>query len=143
MVWWLVDDTARRAAEDALRAERERTGFLAQASTELLASLNVDRCMDVTARLATRYLADAAVVVAPPSGRWPAMSFCGPDGRVVRLLNGALLDSDHTRFATLVLASVARRGGTVRLRVTSAGHPRRWSSAPTAGWRKPPPAVPS
>lgn len=43
--------------------------------------------------------------------------------RVLRLLNGALLDSDHTRFATLVPASVARRGGTVRLRVTSAGHP--------------------
>lgn len=84
VVWWLVDDTARRAAEDALCAERERTAFLAQASTELLASLNVDRCMEVTARLATQYLADAAVVVAPPSGRWLAMSFCGPDGRVVR-----------------------------------------------------------
>ncbi|MFI1500867.1 PP2C family protein-serine/threonine phosphatase [Streptomyces platensis] len=84
VVWWLADDTARRAAEDALRAERERTAFLAQASTELLASLNVDRCMEVTARLATQYLADAAAVVAPPSGRWLAMSFCGPDGRVAR-----------------------------------------------------------
>jgi hypothetical protein len=226
VVWWLVDDTARRSAEEALRAERERTAFLVQVSAELLASLNADRCMDGTARLATQYLADAAVVVAPPSGRWLAMSFCGSDGRVVRdkvvadptsvpglaealkellpprlqqlsgvelaggyrasndtdrvggdfcdvhaaagpdeeslvvlgdvcgkgleaavqtgkirntlhallplatdhqrvlrLLNGALLDSDHTRFATLVLASVARRGGTVRLRVTSAGHP--------------------
>ncbi|AWN30131.1 PP2C family protein-serine/threonine phosphatase [Streptomyces sp. NEAU-S7GS2] len=84
VVWWLVDDTARRSAEDALRAERERTGFLAQASTELLASLNAGRCMDVTARLAAQYLADAAVVVTPPSGRRWTVSFCGPDGQVVR-----------------------------------------------------------
>ncbi|WP_208680610.1 hypothetical protein [Streptomyces sp. ID38640] len=74
---WLVDDTARRSAEDAQRAERERTGFLARASTEplaslntgLLASLNVGRCMDVTARLAAQHLADAAVVSPrPPDG---------------------------------------------------------------------------
>ncbi|MEV5427971.1 PP2C family protein-serine/threonine phosphatase [Streptomyces sp. NPDC052701] len=43
-------------------------------------------------------------------------------GRVLRLLNGALLSSHHTRFATLVLASVRRRGGRVQLRLTSAGH---------------------
>ncbi|MQS08515.1 PP2C family protein-serine/threonine phosphatase, partial [Streptomyces alkaliphilus] len=43
--------------------------------------------------------------------------------RVLRLLNGALLDSHHTRFVTLVLASAVRRSGTVRLRLTSAGHP--------------------
>lgn len=42
---------------------------------------------------------------------------------VLGLLNGALINSHHTRFATLALASVIRRGGTVRLRVTSAGHP--------------------
>ncbi|GES28488.1 PP2C family protein-serine/threonine phosphatase [Streptomyces angustmyceticus] len=84
VVWWLVDDTARRSAEDALRAERERTAFLAQASTELLASLNADRCTEVTARLAAQHLADAAVVIAPPSGRRLSVSFCGPDGEVVR-----------------------------------------------------------
>ncbi|MFE1173075.1 PP2C family protein-serine/threonine phosphatase [Streptomyces sp. NPDC058773] len=84
VVWWLVDDTARRSAEDALRAERARTAFLAQASTELLASLNVDRCMEVTARLAAQHLADAAVVVTPPSGRRLALSFCGPGRQVVR-----------------------------------------------------------
>lgn len=43
--------------------------------------------------------------------------------RVLGLLNGALLSASHTRFATLVLASVARAGAGVRLRLTSAGHP--------------------
>lgn len=42
--------------------------------------------------------------------------------RLLNLLNGALLTSRHTRFATLVLASVSRRGGKVHLRLTSAGH---------------------
>ncbi|MEU5313205.1 PP2C family protein-serine/threonine phosphatase [Streptomyces sp. NPDC021562] len=42
--------------------------------------------------------------------------------RVLDLLNGALLSSHHTRFATLVLASVRRQGDRVRLRLTSAGH---------------------
>ncbi|MEU5227561.1 PP2C family protein-serine/threonine phosphatase [Streptomyces toyocaensis] len=42
--------------------------------------------------------------------------------QVLTLLNGALLSSHHTRFATLVLASVRREGHRVRLRVTSAGH---------------------
>ncbi|MDH6521673.1 hypothetical protein M2164_008377 [Streptomyces sp. SAI-208] len=43
--------------------------------------------------------------------------------RVLNLLNGALLSSHHTRFATLVLASVRRRAGRAELRLTSAGHP--------------------
>jgi serine phosphatase RsbU (regulator of sigma subunit) len=42
---------------------------------------------------------------------------------LLRLLNGALLNSRHTRFATLVLASVRRRGSATHLRLTSAGHP--------------------
>ncbi|MER6693742.1 PP2C family protein-serine/threonine phosphatase [Streptomyces minutiscleroticus] len=42
--------------------------------------------------------------------------------RVLGLLNGALLTSHHARFATLVLASVRRRGGRVQVRLTSAGH---------------------
>jgi GAF domain-containing protein len=42
--------------------------------------------------------------------------------RVLELLNGTLLTSHHTRFATLVLASVRRRSDRVRLRLTSAGH---------------------
>ncbi|MFB8122874.1 PP2C family protein-serine/threonine phosphatase [Streptomyces bacillaris] len=69
VVWWLVDQTARYAAEEALTAERERTAFLAEASSMLLSSLNADRCMAATAKLAAGFFADAAVVVAPASGR--------------------------------------------------------------------------
>ncbi|MGW5639389.1 PP2C family protein-serine/threonine phosphatase [Streptomyces sp. NPDC003832] len=43
--------------------------------------------------------------------------------RVLSLLNTALLTSHRARFATLVLASAARQGNDVRLRLTSAGHP--------------------
>jgi serine phosphatase RsbU (regulator of sigma subunit) len=42
---------------------------------------------------------------------------------MLTLLNTALLSSHHTRFATLVLASAARKGNEVRVRLTSAGHP--------------------
>lgn len=70
-IWWLVDVT-----------ERERTAFLAEASDELLASLNLERCMESTARLAARHLADAAVVIVPRSGRGHPVAYCGPDGRV-------------------------------------------------------------
>ncbi|PWS45063.1 serine/threonine protein phosphatase, partial [Streptomyces sp. ZEA17I] len=69
VVWWLVDQTARYAAEEALTTERERTTFLAEASNVLLSSLNAERCMAATARLAAGFFADAAVVVAPASGR--------------------------------------------------------------------------
>jgi serine phosphatase RsbU (regulator of sigma subunit) len=41
---------------------------------------------------------------------------------VLELLNGALLSTEHARFATLVLASVTNRDGEVALRLTSAGH---------------------
>ncbi|MFF7934383.1 SpoIIE family protein phosphatase [Streptomyces sp. NPDC007940] len=43
--------------------------------------------------------------------------------QVLGLLNGSLLSSHHTRFATLVLASVRRRSDRVEVRLTSAGHP--------------------
>ncbi|MEU5715325.1 PP2C family protein-serine/threonine phosphatase [Streptomyces sp. NPDC020403] len=69
VVWWLVDDTDRRLAEQQLTTERQRTTFLAEASNVLLASLNTDRCMRVTAQLASQHLAEAAVVIAPASGR--------------------------------------------------------------------------
>nr|WP_261991483.1 PP2C family protein-serine/threonine phosphatase [Streptomyces sp. or43] len=68
VVWWLIEDTDRRLAEEALASERERTTFLSEASNVLLASLNSDRCMTATAQLASQYLADAAVVVAPARG---------------------------------------------------------------------------
>ena len=69
LAWWLVDDTDHRLAREALEAERDRTAFLTEASNSLLSSLNLQRCMDVTAQLAAGHLADAALVVAPPSGR--------------------------------------------------------------------------
>ncbi|MEU6765529.1 PP2C family protein-serine/threonine phosphatase [Streptomyces sp. NPDC046853] len=76
VVWWLVDDTDHRLAREALRMERERTAFLTEASNALLSSLNVTRCMDVTARLAAEHLADAAVVVAPMRGRLLPLVAC-------------------------------------------------------------------
>lgn len=82
VMWWLVDDTDRRLAEEALRTERERTAFLADASSALLSSLNVERCMEVTAALAAEHLADAAVIVAPPHGHRVPLTYCGPDGAV-------------------------------------------------------------
>ncbi|MFG1811646.1 PP2C family protein-serine/threonine phosphatase [Streptomyces sp. NPDC049040] len=69
VVWWLVDDTDHRLVREALNMERERTAFLAKASSTLLSSLNLARCMDVTAQLAAEHLADAALVVAPARGR--------------------------------------------------------------------------
>ncbi|MCY0953118.1 PP2C family protein-serine/threonine phosphatase [Streptomyces sp. H27-S2] len=69
VVWWLVDDTDHRLAREALRMERERTDFLGQASNLLLSSLNLGRCMDVTAQMAAEHLADAALVIAPSRGR--------------------------------------------------------------------------
>jgi serine phosphatase RsbU (regulator of sigma subunit) len=43
--------------------------------------------------------------------------------RMLRLLNNAIRNSHHTRFATLVLASVRHDDRGVRLRLTAAGHP--------------------
>ncbi|GAA3491364.1 GAF domain-containing SpoIIE family protein phosphatase [Streptomyces cremeus] len=75
VVWWLMDDTDHRLAREALHIEQERTAFLAEASNALLSSLNLERCMDVTAQLAAEHLADAAVVIAPSSGyRLPVVS---------------------------------------------------------------------
>ncbi|TDC66434.1 serine/threonine protein phosphatase [Actinomadura sp. GC306] len=76
----LAAERDRLAAE--LAAERERTALLADASDDLLASLNLERCMDVTARLAARHLAEGAVVIVPRSGRGNPVSTCGPGGRV-------------------------------------------------------------
>ena len=81
-IWWLFDVTENRRLARELAAERERTSFLADASSQLLASLNLERCMEVTVRLAARHLADAALVIAPGSGRSHPVSFCGPDGEV-------------------------------------------------------------
>ncbi|MHC3470060.1 hypothetical protein ACYF6T_15235 [Streptomyces sp. 7R007] len=83
VIWWLVDDTDRRAAQTALDDERRRTAFLADASGALLASLNLERCMEVTASLAAEHLAEAAVVVAPARGRGLPVTHCRTSGRGV------------------------------------------------------------
>ncbi|MFJ8587175.1 PP2C family protein-serine/threonine phosphatase [Streptomyces sp. NPDC093595] len=80
--WWLVEETDHRSAVRELEAERGRTRFLTAASTALLASLNLDRCMEVTARLATEHLADAALVIAPTAtGKLPVV-LCDHRGTV-------------------------------------------------------------
>ncbi|MVO88564.1 SpoIIE family protein phosphatase [Streptomyces sp. p1417] len=82
--WWLVEETAYHAVMDELEAERGRTRFLTEASSALLASLNLDRCMEVTARLATEHLADAALVIAPTAARRLPMVVCDQQGDVTR-----------------------------------------------------------
>ncbi|HZZ47146.1 MAG TPA: SpoIIE family protein phosphatase [Pseudonocardia sp.] len=75
VMWWLLDDTDRLEATQALAVERERTEFMADASNLLLSSLNIDRCMEVTAALAAQHLADAATVIAPSTtGRHQVIS---------------------------------------------------------------------
>lgn len=92
VVWWLVDDTDRLLAEAALRRERERTAFLADASSRLLASLNTRRCMEVTVELAAQHLADAAVLVAPRTGRRHALALCAAQAPVTHAT--AQVDTD-------------------------------------------------
>ncbi|WP_328618766.1 PP2C family protein-serine/threonine phosphatase [Actinokineospora pegani] len=74
--WWLVEDTDTRLALDALRVERKRAALLGDASAALLASLNIDRCTEVAARLAAEHLADAALVIAPPVRRQCSTVVC-------------------------------------------------------------------
>ncbi len=82
VAWCLVEDTARllHEAQQALARERERTAFLAEASAALGSSLNTDRCMEATVQMATRHLSDAAVLVAPPTGRRIPVVCSGADG---------------------------------------------------------------
>ncbi|GAA4607886.1 PP2C family protein-serine/threonine phosphatase [Actinoallomurus liliacearum] len=51
------------------------------------------------------------------------LPMAGDHLRMLSLLNGALLETESSRFATVVLASAVRAGDRVRLRLTSAGHP--------------------
>ncbi|MEW2614049.1 PP2C family protein-serine/threonine phosphatase [Streptomyces sp. NPDC047880] len=83
-VWWLMEETAYRSAVGELEAERGRTRFLTDASSALLASLNLERSMEVTARLATEHLADAALVIAPTAARTLPMVACDHRGELTR-----------------------------------------------------------
>ncbi|MER5883711.1 PP2C family protein-serine/threonine phosphatase [Streptomyces sp. NPDC001941] len=69
VVWWLVDDTGRHAAQGALDDARSRARVLAEASSRLQSTLHVPRCMEETASMAAQHFAEAAVLVAPPKGR--------------------------------------------------------------------------
>ncbi|MCM2576769.1 PP2C family protein-serine/threonine phosphatase [Streptomyces meridianus] len=67
---------------------------------------------------------EAAVLTGRIRTTLQALRLVEPDHeRLLELLNGALLSSRHTRYATLVLASVRRTGEVLRLRLTSGGHP--------------------
>lgn len=83
--WWLTDETETHTARTALGRERDRTAFLIETSDQLLASLNVDTCMETTALLAARHLADAAVVVGTAKRRL-TLTRAGRDGTVSREL---------------------------------------------------------
>ena len=66
---------------------------------------------------------DAAVLTGKIRNTLHALlPLAGNHDEVLKLLNGALLTTQHTRFATLVLASVRRRDDQVHVRLTSAGH---------------------
>ncbi|MGC5014413.1 PP2C family protein-serine/threonine phosphatase [Streptosporangium sp. DT93] len=67
--WYLRDISAESARTDALLAERARATFLVEAGRRLSASLNVRRCARTAIELAVPFLADAAMVVLPPTGR--------------------------------------------------------------------------
>lgn len=67
---------------------------------------------------------EAAVLTGRIRNTLQALRLVEPDHqRLLKLLNGALLSSRHTRYATLVLASARRTGDAVSLRLTSGGHP--------------------
>lgn len=69
VTWWLIDVTDVHAIRDELHLERARAAFLSEASAALLGSLNLHRCMETTAALATGGLADGAMVIAPAGRR--------------------------------------------------------------------------
>ncbi len=100
VAWSLVEDTGQvlREAQHALTREHERAEFLLEASSVLMASLNIDRCREATAQLAARDLADAAVVVAPATpGRRMAIFYGDSTGAVEQ----RSVDADPTSVAGL------------------------------------------
>ncbi|MFL1904857.1 PP2C family protein-serine/threonine phosphatase [Streptomyces tauricus] len=72
------------SAAGELAHERARAGLLQELSSDLLTSLDVDRCTAMTARRAARDLADAAVVVGTGDGRTFPVTRCTADGPVVQ-----------------------------------------------------------
>jgi hypothetical protein len=72
-IWYIRDITEETARTAALLAERSRSAFLAEASTELTRSLDHEQTMAAAVRLPVPFLADCvAVVLRPATGlaRW-------------------------------------------------------------------------
>ncbi|MFF1696148.1 PP2C family protein-serine/threonine phosphatase [Streptomyces sp. NPDC058257] len=85
VTWWLVaGDSVPDGAALELARERARAGLLQELSSELLASLNLDRCMAVTVQRAARHLADAAVIVGMGDGRLFPVTRCATGGPVTQ-----------------------------------------------------------
>ncbi|MYW70091.1 SpoIIE family protein phosphatase [Streptomyces sp. SID8379] len=84
VTWWLVDDGDLRFVQAQLDSERAQIRALQEISSELLSSLNVERCMEVTASMAARHLADAVVVVGVGSGRSYPVTWACADGSMTQ-----------------------------------------------------------
>lgn len=93
VVWWLVDDTDRRIARAALADARRRSALLSEVADQLLSTLNLPHCMEMTARTAVDHLAEAAVLVAPPQGRRHTLTYAHRGGPVTRVV--AQVDGDR------------------------------------------------
>lgn len=87
--WRLAGDPGVRDAAEALAAERDRLAILVETFDALSASLNVDRSMEVTARLAARHLADVAVVIAWTADGALTVTTGRADGATARCTLGA------------------------------------------------------
>ncbi|GAB2566200.1 hypothetical protein Aab01nite_46580 [Paractinoplanes abujensis] len=90
--WYLRDRSDEVARADALRAERARTAFLAEAGRRLSSSLHQGRCQRITAELAVAHLADAAMVVLPIDRR---------QSQWVRLVAGGMMEEGTLREQSL------------------------------------------
>ncbi|CAL9352643.1 PP2C family protein-serine/threonine phosphatase [Streptomyces sp. enrichment culture] len=84
VAWWLFDRTDLVRAQTAVRETRERADATSGLFSTLLSSLNVPRCAEVAARMATDHLAEAAVLITPPTGHRYAVTHALRGQRVVR-----------------------------------------------------------
>ncbi|MBB1246146.1 serine/threonine-protein phosphatase [Streptomyces durbertensis] len=66
---WLMYAGERTSWRERWRTERQRSDFLVRASASLLTTLNWERCLRLTASLASEELAEVAAVVAPRGHR--------------------------------------------------------------------------
>ncbi len=84
VAWWLFDRTDLVRAETAARETRRRADATSDLFSTLLSSLNVPRCAEVAARMAADHLAEAAVLITPPTGHRYAVTHALRGRRVVR-----------------------------------------------------------